>query len=267
MSETSASRADCVSYVLQEHRQHVLKLTLNRPEKRNALTSDMYLQLAHALRGAARPDPAPDRAVHVVLLRGQSGIFCSGNDIESFLGDGSVDSDHPVFQFMHALAECPVPVVASVDGMAVGIGATLLLHCDLVYASPRSRFQFPFARLGLCPEFASSLLLPRIVGATRASAALLLGDPIPAQHALEWGLVNELIPEGSLNDHACNRAQALAALGPDAVQTSRRLLRASLGAQVAETMAREQAEFLRLLATPAVQQGFHDFLVARTRKG
>ena len=261
MSQTSVSRSDRSSGVLREQCQQVLKLTLNRPEKRNALTSEMYLGLAQALRAAAE-----DPGIHVVLLRGQTGAFCSGNDIESFLGGGRVDADHPVFQFMHALADCPLPVVASVDGMAVGIGATLLLHCDLVYASPRSRFQFPFARLGLCPEFASSLLLPRIVGATRASAALLLGEPIPAQHALDWGLVNELIPEGSLDNHACNRAQALAALPPEAVQTSRRLLRAALGQEVAETMAREQTEFLRLLATPQVQQGFQDFLAARKSK-
>ena len=155
--------------------QGVLTLTLDRPEKRNALTPEMYLALAQSLASAAE-----DATVNAVLLLGHAGAFSSGNDVETFMRVGEVTADAPVFRFMHALAGFPKPVVAAVDGMAIGIGATLLLHCDLIYASPRARLQFPFVRMGLCPEFAASLLLPRLLGRAWASEALLLGEAISA---------------------------------------------------------------------------------------
>jgi len=244
--------------ILREHHEGVLTLVLNRPEKRNALSAGMYLQLATALQEAAGSD-----AVRAVLLLGTSGAFCSGNELESFLGEGQISPDHPVFVFMAALADFPKPVVAALDGMAVGIGATLLLHCDLVYATARTRLQFPFARLGLCPEFASSVLLPRIVGRAFANEALLLGEPISADKAHAWGLINEVLPESALLDHARNRVQALALLPPAAVAVSKRLLRAGDASRVHEAIQREQHAFLTLLATPEVQQGLRTFLAER----
>lgn len=246
------------SMIQEDLQQGVLSLVLNRPEKRNALSAAMYERLAGAFREAARTP-----GVRAVLLRGQPGAFCSGNELESFVDGAGVGPDHPVFAFMDALSTCPLPVVAAVDGVAVGIGATLLLHCDLVFATPRTRLVFPFARLGLCPEFGSSLLLARIAGRAHASEALLIGDPVSAEKALHWGLICELLPEAALDDHARNRARALAALPAEAVQASKRLLRAAEAPECAAAIAREKTEFLRLLATPEVQQGLRDFLAAR----
>lgn len=248
--------------IREERRDGVLILTIDRMEKRNALSPAMYTTLAGALRQAA---VAPD--IHAVVLLGQPGGFCAGNEIESFLELGEQGGGHPVFAFMDALAGCPLPVVAAVDGIAVGIGATLLLHCDLVYATPRARLQFGFARLGVCPEFASSLLLQRIVGRANAAEALLVGEPLSAERALQWGLVSELVPETAIVDHACSRAHAIAQLGSDAVRTTKRLMRAAEAADIAAAMEREQPEFLRLLRTDRVQQGFRDHLAQRKAPG
>lgn len=239
----------------------VQEIRLQRPEKRNALSAEMYLALCAALQGASQ-----DAAVHVVLLEGQPGAFCAGNELESFLEPAEITRDHPVFRFMAALATCGKPIVAAVDGMAVGIGATLLLHCDLVYATARSRLVFPFARLGLCPEFGSSLLLARCIGRVAAAEALLLGEPVSADRARQWGLINEILPEAALHDHALNRAQALAVLPAQAVQVSRQLIRTHAYPELPAVMAAEAEQFLAMLAQPAVQQGFRDFLTHRTHR-
>ena len=245
-------------HILESRGDGVLTLSLNRAEKRNALSADMYARLAQALAHAS-----DDAGVNAVLLLGQPGAFCAGHEIETFLGVSAEGRDHPVFAFMAALAACPLPVVAAVDGAAVGIGATLLLHCDLVYATPRARLQFPFARLGLCPEFASSLLLQRVAGRAHAAEALLIGEPVSAERAHHWGLISELVPETAIEDHARNRAHALAMLPVDAVRTSKRLMRQAEAAQLEAVMAREQAEFLRLLSTDSVQSGLRDLIAAR----
>ncbi len=251
-------------YVIVQQAGSVLELRLHRPDKRNALSLDMYRALSVALR---RADASAD--IHAVLLQGDAGAFCAGNEIEAFINEDAaalVASTADVFDFMDALRHCSKPVVVAVDGMAVGIGATLLLHCDLVYATPRSRLVFPFARLGLCAEFASSLLLPRIAGRAFAAEALLLGEPVTAEKAHQWGLINEVLPEGALLDHARNRAQALAALPPDAVQATRRLVAQSAYAGVTDTIARERAEFTALLVRPDVQAGFRQFVESKARR-
>ncbi len=247
-----------IHHIQEERREGVLILSLNRADKRNALSAEMYLRLAAAFQQAA-----DDPGLRSILLMGQPGAFCAGNEIESFLGVHERGDDHPVFRFMAALADCSLPVVAAVDGSAVGIGATLLLHCDLVYATPRSRLQFPFARLGLCPEFASSLLLQRVAGRAHAAEALLIGEPVSAERAHQWGLISELVPETAIEDHARNRAHALALLPVDAVRTTKRLLRQAEALQVDACMAREQGEFLRLLATESVQRGLHELIASR----
>ena len=244
----------------------VLQLRLHRPEKRNALNVAMYRALTRQLQHADTSD-----AVHVVLLEGDGGAFCSGNEVDSFIFDDpscipSAEQTVVIFDFMTALHGCRKPVIAAVDGMAVGIGATLLLHCDLVYATPRTRLVFPFARLGLCPEFASSLLLPRVAGRAFASEAMLLGEPLTAEKAHQWGLVNEVLPEGALADHARNRARAVAAQPTGAVQATKRLMTESAYAGVAAAIARERAVFLDLLACDDVQAGFRRFVESRARR-
>lgn len=248
-----------MSEMIQAHcSEGVLTLVLNRPEKRNALSAGMYQRLAKAFR-----DAAEDPAVRAVLLLGQPGAYCAGNELESFLDVEHPGPDMPVFEFMRALAACPLPVVTAVDGMAVGIGATLLLHCDLVYATPRARLQFPFARLGVCPEFGASLLLQRVAGRAHAAEALLIGEPVSAERAHQWGLISEVVPESAIGDHVRNRAHALALLPVDAVRTTKRLLRDAEAAQTEAAMAREQVEFLRLLSSAPVQQGLRDYIAAR----
>ncbi len=145
--------------VICEREQHVLQIQLNRLDKKNALSGAMYRAMTQALLAAAQDD-----TVHVVLLTGQPGSFCAGNDLQDFIEAGALDSEHPTVQFLHALTQFEKPLVAAVDGLAIGIGTTALLHCDLVYATASSRFQMPFTALGLCPEAASSLLLPNWTG-------------------------------------------------------------------------------------------------------
>jgi enoyl-CoA hydratase/carnithine racemase len=226
----------------------VCTLELARPEKQNALTLAMYEALAQGLRAAEA-----DASVRAVLITGQPGIFTAGNDLADFLGIAQLTLEAPPFRFMHAMLDCSKPVVAAVDGAAIGIGATLLLHCDLVYVSERARLAFPFVALGLVPEFASSLVLARRIGPQRASAALLLGEPIGALQAVALGLANECLPADALLARARGAAEQLAAAPAGAVSAARALLR---GAQVAElkaAIATEAMVFADRLALPATQ--------------
>lgn len=247
--------------ILQDQRDGVLFLTLNRPEKRNALSEQMYRTLVDALRHASE-----EPAIRAVVLLGQPATFCSGNEVDSFIGVHTLAPDLPVLQFMDALADCSKPVIAGVDGLAIGIGATLLLHCDLVYATARTRLQFPFTRLGLCPEFGSSLLLQRIAGRAHAAEALLLGEAISAEKACQWGLINEIMPESALRDHVSNRANALAALPAEAVQASKRLLREAEAPELMAARKRELLVFNTLLGSESVQAGFRQFRDSRAAR-
>src|SRR5262245_36087597 len=163
--------------------QHVATIEIARPEKKNAITGDMYRAMGRAL-GEATADPD----VRAVLVTGQPGIFTAGNDLEDFMQQRRGDGEPPVFDFMKALLACDKPVVAAVTGAAIGIGTTMLLHCDLVYVSDEARFAMPFTSLGLVPEFASSLVLPRLIGHAKAAEKLLLGDPFGAAEAVELGI-------------------------------------------------------------------------------
>ena len=167
----------------------VMTITINRVEKKNSLTAAMYGSLADALDSAAH-----DAAVRVVVIQGHELIFSAGNDINDFLSVPPDTSDAPVFRFLRLLSTFAKPLVAAVCGPAVGIGTTLLLHCDLVYAGDNAAFSLPFVNLGLCPEAASSLLLPQLMGHQRAAEALLLGEPFTAETALEVGLINRIVP-------------------------------------------------------------------------
>lgn len=234
----------------------VLRLTLARPEKKNALTRDMYAALADALTAATTDD-----GVRAVVLAGDGGAFTGGNDLADFLMDPPTGTDSPVFAFLRAVSTFPKPIVAAVEGAAVGIGTTVLLHCDLVYVAPSARFRMPFVDLGLVPEAASSLLLPRIAGHVRAAEWLLLGEPFGADAALAAGLVNEVVSDPLAR--AVERAQALAAKPPEAVRLSKALLRRPTEEAVQATMVEEGAVFVERLASPEAQTAFLAFFAPR----
>ena len=240
----------------------VLTIEIARPEKKNALTVAMYQAMADALRAAAT-----DGAVRAVLITGQPGIFTSGNDIEDFMarppGQGSDGADSPVFQFMRALLECDKPVVAAVTGAAIGIGTTMLLHCDFVYVSDEARLAMPFVTLGLVPEYASSLLVPQLMGRARAAEKLLLGDPFTPEQAVECGIANAVLPAAAVVNHARRVAERFNALPPGAVRESKQLMNGPQRQQVLETIRREGEIFSRRLRSPEAMEAFQAFFQKR----
>ena len=240
----------------------VATIEIARPEKKNALTVAMYQAMSDALR-AAQADPA----VRAVLITGQPGVFTSGNDIDDFMNRppaGGIDSpDSPVVQFMKALHGCEKPVVAAVTGAAIGIGTTMLLHCDLVYVSDEARLAMPFASLGLVPEFASSLLVPRLMGHVRAAEKLLLGDPFTAADAVEFGLANAVLPAGEVVNHARRIAERFNTLPPGAVRESKKLMRAAVTPQVMTVIDAENAQFAQRLTSPEAREAFTAFFQKR----
>ena len=241
----------------------VTTIEIARPEKKNALTVAMYQAMADALRAAMA-----DNAVRAVLITGQPGIFTSGNDIEDFMsrtpGQGGGNTmDSPVFQFMHALVECDKPVVAAVTGAAIGIGTTLLLHCDLVYLSDEARLAMPFVSLGLLPEFASSLLVPQLMGHRRAAEKLLLGEPFTPEQAVEYALANAVLPAAEVLNHARRMAERFNQLPPGAVQEAKRLLRAPQRELVFKTIRTEAELFAARLRSPEAMEAFQAFFQKR----
>lgn len=228
----------------------VLELALARPRKKNALSAAMYDVLRTQLEQAVdNPD------IRVVLLRGGSDVFCAGNDIEGFSAIRELPlAQRPGYRFMQALATFPKPVVAAVSGAAIGIGATLLLHCDLVYASSDARFRMPFVDVGLVPEFASSLLLPRMAGHAKAAALLLLGETFSAPHAHAIGLVGEVVEPETLFSRAEQAARRLAAKPGAALQASKRLLKQPLQEVILQTIEREMQALNHQLEQTETQQ-------------
>lgn len=231
----------------------VLTLTIDRPEKKNALTRALYTALAEALDGAAADD-----AVRAVVVAGSGGAFTAGNDLGDFLEDPPLTEDAPVFRFLRALAAFPKPLFAAVEGAAVGVGTTMLLHCDLVYAAPSAVFRLPFTDLGLVPEAASSLLLPLVVGPRRAAELLLFGERFSAEDAYRWELINGVVEDPLA--HAQDRARVLAAKPPEAVRLTKALLRRAPGGAVGETMREEGRLFAERLQSPEAQAAFAAFL-------
>jgi enoyl-CoA hydratase/carnithine racemase len=236
----------------------VATIEIARPEKKNAITVDMYAAMAQALRTANA-----ESAVRAVLIVGQPGIFTSGNDLEDFMQRPAQSADSPVFQFMKALAGCEKPVVAAVTGAAIGIGTTLLLHCDLVYVSDEARLAMPFTSLGLVPEFASSLILPQLLGHAKAAEKLLLGDPFTAPEAVEFGIANAVLPAGEVVNHARRMAERFNTLPPGAVRDSKKLMRRGQLERVMETVAVEGALFGERLTSPEAREAFSAFFQKR----
>jgi enoyl-CoA hydratase/carnithine racemase len=235
----------------------VATIEIARPEKKNAITVAMYQQMADALY-----DAQLDAGVRAVLITGQPGIFTSGNDLEDFM-QRPATADSPVFKFMEALTTCEKPVIAAVTGAAIGIGTTMLLHCDLVYVADDARLAMPFVSLGLVPEFASSLVLPRLLGNVRAAEKLLLGDPFTGPQAVELGLANAVLPAAEVVPHARRIAERFNALPPGAVRDSKKLMRAALK-DVLPGVIRSEAElFGARLRSPEAREAFQAFFEKR----
>lgn len=198
----------------------VLELAFNRPEKKNALTRAMYAAVVDAFT-AADADPA----VRVIVLTGTGDTFTSGNDIKDFQQRAASNERSPASPFLTALTDLKTPLIGAVNGAAIGVGTTMLAHCDLIIAARSARFVMPFTSLGLVPEAGSSLLFPRLVGHQRANALLLLGEALDAATALDWGFVNQVVDDKDLMDTARSVARRLAALPPQSVQLTKRLIR------------------------------------------
>lgn len=233
-------------------------ITFNRLDKKNSITSAMYAALADALEAAAQ-----DSATRVVVFQGHESIFSAGNDIADFLNKPPATADAPVFRFLRALSGFAKPVVAAVCGPAVGIGTTLLLHCDLVYAGDNAAFSMPFVNLGLCPEAASSLLATQLLGHHRAAEALLLGEPFMAEAALEVGLVNRVVPPTEANALAQAVARKLAAKPMASLLETKRLMKKGQAALVQAQMSEEATSFGRMLREPAAREAFGAFMEKR----
>ncbi|MEX1074249.1 MAG: enoyl-CoA hydratase [Burkholderiales bacterium] len=247
-----------MSQVIVETEERVARIELNRPEKKNALSPEMYAALAKALA-----DADADVGVRAVLIHGQRGCFTSGNDVKDFLELTRGPADSPAAGFLRAIAAAKKPIVAAVGGPAVGVGTTMLLHFDLIYAAPNARFQLPFVPLGLLPEAASSLLLPMIAGYQRAAELLLLGRPFTAEKALAAGIVTEIVPEAELLERAREAALALAALPPASVRMTKELMKRGLAQAVRGRMQEELGLFGERLRSPEAKEALSAFMEKR----
>jgi enoyl-CoA hydratase/carnithine racemase len=235
----------------------ITQIRFNRPDKKNAITSAMYAALADTLEAAAGDD-----AVRVVTLLANGDTFTSGNDIKDFMASPPLDMNQPVFRFLTAISTFPKVIVAGVAGQAVGVGTTLLLHCDLVVAAQDASFSLPFVDLALVPEAASSMLLPRLVGPQRAAKHLILGEPIDAGTALGYGLVTEVVPQGDLEARVGEIAARIAAKPPEAVRLAKALLKAE-DEPVAARIKREAEAFASRLTSAEAMEAFTAFFEKR----
>ena len=247
-----------MSDILTHTEAGVLTITFNRLEKKNSITRAMYADMADALARAQS-----DAGVRAVLFQGHTTIFSAGNDIGDFLQNPPSTPDSPVSRFLRAISSFAKPLVAAVCGPAVGIGTTMLLHCDLVYAGDNAAFSMPFVNLGLCPEAASSLLVPQMMGYHRAAEALLLGEPFLAEAALEVGLVNRIVPPTEANAVAQAQARKLATKPLSSLIETKRLMRKGQAAHVAQQMLDEGESFGRMLGEPAAREAFTAFMAKR----
>jgi enoyl-CoA hydratase/carnithine racemase len=244
--------------ILVDNERGVMTITLNRLERKNSITAAMYGAIADALAQAAQ-----DGATRVVVLQGHETVFSAGNDIGDFLNKPPAGKDSHVTRFLRTIATFPKPLVAAVCGPAVGVGTTMLLHCDLVYAGDNAAFSMPFVNLGLCPEAASSLLVPQMLGYHRAAEALLLGEPFMAEAALEVGLVNRVLPPTEVNAFAQAQARKLAAKPLSALMETKRLMKGGNEQAVRAQMDQEGAAFAKLLVAPAAREAFTAFVEKR----
>ena len=236
----------------------VLTITIDRPARRNALTPAMYQTMVDALNAAH-----DDATVRAILFRGHADIFTAGNDIEDFLTSPPAGDESPVFRFLLAISSAGKPLVAAVAGAAIGVGTTMLLHCDLVYAADTARFAMPFAQLGLCPEAASSLLLPRIAGYQAAAEKLLLGDMFDAAEAHRMGFVNRVLPAADLDAFVAAQLAKLTALPAASLRATKTLMKRAGEHEIRTQMAEESVHFGKMLLAPEAREAFSAFLEKR----
>lgn len=249
---------DAANHVLVETNAGVRTITFNRPEKKNAFTHAMYEACIKALR-----DAAGDPGVRAVLFAGNGSSFTAGNDLLDFMNNPPTGEESAVIQFLMTLIDYEKPIVVAVEGNAVGIGVTMLLHCDLVYASETARFTAPFVALGLVPEGASSWLLPRIAGHVKAAELLLLGEPVDARTASEIGLVTRVVPPAELLQLARAKAQRLAELPASSIKDSKNLMRASQREKAKQVLREEAVQFAMHLGSPEAMEAFQAFFEKR----
>lgn len=246
-------------HVRIEQQGEVLAITLARPERRNAITVAMYAALADAFEQVAR-----DSDVRLITIRGEGQDFAAGNDLADFLAAAPrIDEEIPVWRLLRALATCEIPIVAAVHGNCVGIGTTMLLHCDLVVADDSARFSLPFVDLGLVPEAASSLLLPRLAGRRRAARYLLLGEPFGVDEAIDIGLVSHRAAPGALDEKLQQIVAALLAKPPEALRETQRLLRHGARDEILQRMKMESSLFAERLPSAEVKEAISAFFEKR----
>lgn len=246
--------------ILTTQADGILTITFNRPDKKNALTSAMYATLADALEAAES-----DAAVRVILFAGNGGAFTAGNDLQDFLNNPPQGDNTPVFRFLRAISTASKPLVAAVTGVAVGVGTTMLLHCDLVYVGAGAKLSLPFVNLALVPEAASSLLLPAMIGHHRAAELLLLGEPFDAETARAYGIANAVFPDARVVPEAMLIARKLAAKPPTAMKLTKQLLKRTKG-DVAGQMALEGEHFRSQLTSAEAREAMTAFFEKRPPK-
>ncbi|WP_150305776.1 enoyl-CoA hydratase [Pseudomonas saliphila] len=245
--------------LLIDHSDAVLTITLNRPQKKNALSREMYAAMAEAIQ-----DAQDDSSLRAVIIQGSEDCFTSGNDIADFVNVAPAGADSPVYRFLKAICYADKPLIAAVNGPAVGIGTTMLLHCDLVYIADDAMLTMPFVNLGLCPEAASSFLLPRLIGHLRAAEMLLLGQTITGQRAADMGLANYAFGTGAdVLDAARTAALRIAALPPGSVRLTKQLLKQGVSKVASEIMDREGEHFASLLQGPEAREALSAFIEKR----
>ena len=236
----------------------VARIAFDRPDKKNAITRDMYTQLARALAAADA-----DGEVRAILLQGTAECFTSGNDVNDFLKGPFGGEGSPTWQLFKALPALQKPIVAAVGGPAVGIGTTLLLHCDLVYAAANARFQLPFVPLGIVPEFGSTFILPLLAGYQRAAEVLMLGQPFGAQKAHELGIVTAVVAQEDLFKEAEKAAATLAALPRESLRLTKRMMRTTHEKAIGERIMEEGRLVLERLRSPEAKEAMSAFLEKR----
>ncbi len=244
--------------ILQNQESGVLTLTLNRVDKKNSLNASMYAELADALQSAST-----DTDIKVVLVQGHETVFSAGNDIADFLQQPASTADTPVFRFLKGIATFPKPLMASVCGPAVGVGTTMLFHCDIVFAGDNAAFSMPFVNLGLCPEAGSSLLAPQLMGYQRAAEALLMGEPFLVEAALEMGLISRVLPPTEVNAYAQLQARKMATKPLSSLMETKRLMKSAHTPAVLARIQEEAVSFGRMLKEPAALEAFSAFLGKR----
>ena len=236
----------------------VLRLRFNRPDKKNAITRAMYSTLAASIEQANE-----DSTVRVILIEGTSDCFTSGNDLSDFMNAPDMGADSPVRRFLDTASTTPKPLMSAVTGIAIGIGTTLLLHCDLAYASESAKFSMPFVNLGLVPEFGSSLLLPQLMGQRRAAELLMFGETFDAATAIELGIVNAVFPGDTIVDEALAKAHLLAEQPPAALRQTKQLMKQAVLGGISSQIQIECEQFAHMLTAPEAKEAFQAFMQKR----